>query len=143
MKLTSFTDYSMRVLLFAASNGNKLSSIREVSEAHNISSNHLMKVVHHLGKGGYLETIRGKNGGFRLGMMPKDIIVGELIRYTEEELEIVNGINEDNNEFDVSNNASFATVMKGSLDAFFEVADSYTLADLINDERPVPIDVAS
>ena len=64
----------------------ELSSIREVSEVYGISSNHLMKVIHHLGKGNYLETIRGKNGVFRLVKEPKDITIGELIRYTEDDL---------------------------------------------------------
>lgn len=143
MRLTSFTDYSIRVLLYAAVKGDDLSSIREVSEAHDISSNHLMKVVHHLGKAGYLETIRGKNGGFRLGMKPESIIIGEVIRYTEEDLEIVEGMGDNEVQFNAANNTNFASVMKGSLDAFFKVADSYTLADLIENARSIPIDVAS
>ena len=86
MRLTSFTDYSVRVLMHAAKKNGSLSSIREVSEEYAISKNHLMKVVHMLGKGGYLETIRGKNGGFKLGQNADKINIGKLIRFTEDDL---------------------------------------------------------
>ena len=89
MKLTAFYDYSVRVLLYVTINNDRLVSIKEVSKALVISQNHLMKIVHVLGKGGYLKTLRGKNGGFKLGMGPDEINLGSLIRYTEDDLSIV------------------------------------------------------
>jgi len=128
MRLTSFTDYSVRVLTYAALKKNELASIREVSEVYGISSNHLMKVIHHLGKGNYLETIRGKNGGFRLARDPKDISIGELIRYTEDDLAFINSNakNTDQNE-----KVSFNAIVEQALGSFIATVDNYTLADLV------------
>lgn len=128
MRLTSFTDYSVRVLTYAALKKNELASIREVSEVYGISSNHLMKVIHHLGKGNYLETIRGKNGGFRLARDPKDISIGELIRYTEDDLALINSNakNTDQNE-----KVSFNAIVEQALESFIATVDNYTLADLV------------
>lgn len=128
MRLTSFTDYSVRVLTYAALKKNELASIREVSEVYGISSNHLMKVIHHLGKGNYLETIRGKNGGFRLARDPKDISIGELIRYTEDDLALINsnGKNRDQNE-----KVNFNTIVEQALGSFMATVDNYILADLV------------
>jgi len=128
MRLTSFTDYSVRVLTYAALKKNELASIREVSEVYGISSNHLMKVIHHLGKGNYLETIRGKNGGFRLARDPKEISIGELIRYTEDDLALINSNakNTDQNE-----KVSFNAIVEQALGSFIATVDNYTLADLV------------
>jgi len=116
------------VLTYAALKKNELASIREVSEVYGISSNHLMKVIHHLGKGNYLETIRGKNGGFRLARDPKDISIGELIRYTEDDLALINSNakNTDQNE-----KVSFNAIVEQALGSFIATVDNYTLADLV------------
>ena len=87
-----------------------------------------MKVIHHLGKGNYLETIRGKNGGFRLARDPKDISIGELIRYTEDDLALINSNakNTDQNE-----KVSFNAIVEQALGSFIATVDNYTLADLV------------
>ena len=137
MRLTSFTDYSVRVLMYVAKKDGELASIREVSEIYDISSNHLMKVVHQLGKGGYLHTIRGKNGGFRLGKEPKDINVGELVRYTEDDLNIVECFNNDKSRCALLEECNFSGIMGEALDAFLSTVDKYTLADLIQVKAPM------
>ena len=137
MKLTSFTDYSVRVLMYVAIKKGKLASIREVSEVYEISSNHLMKVVHLLGKGGYLDTIRGKNGGFRLGKEPKDINLGEPVRYTEEDLNIVECFSNKEGRCVLREECNFSNVMKEALLAFLTTIDNYTLEDLISDKEPI------
>ena len=130
MRLTSFTDYSVRVLMHSTIKDGELASIREVSELYDISSNHLMKVVHHLGKGGYLKTVRGKNGGFRLGRPPEDIKLGDVIRYTEDDLNIVECFDEESTTCQLKENCGFEKVVTEALGAFLEIADNYTLADL-------------
>ncbi|MBT6032369.1 MAG: Rrf2 family transcriptional regulator [Kordiimonadaceae bacterium] len=137
MRLTSFTDYSVRVLIYVSQKNGDLASIREVSEAYDISRNHLMKVVHLLGKGGYLDTIRGKNGGFRLGKEPKDINIGALIRYTEDDLSIVECFSGTDGRCTLVNNCSFSHVMQEALQAFLSTADKYTLEDLVKDNEPM------
>lgn len=128
MRLTSFTDYSVRALTYAAMKKEELSSIREVSEVYGISSNHLMKVIHHLGKGNYLETIRGKNGGFRLARDSKDINIADLVRYTEDDLVLVKG---HETTSDRSAELNFSGIVDEALDSFMTTLEKYTLADLV------------
>lgn len=130
MKLTSYTDYSLRLLMYVAVNDDRLVSIREVSEVFAISRNHLMKIVHELGKGGYLKTVRGKNGGFRLGMAAKDINLGKLIRYTEDDLNVVECFDEKDSDCKIIEHCMLAGVLQMALNSFFEVLDGHTLEDL-------------
>lgn len=89
MKLTNYTDYSLRVLIFLASrHSDELSNIKEIADTYSISKNHLMKVIYRLGQLGYVETIR-RGGGIRLGMTPEDINIGEVVRNTEDDFNIV------------------------------------------------------
>lgn len=137
MRLTSFTDYAVRVLMYVAKKDGELASIREVSEVYEISSNHLMKVVHLLGKGDYLDTVRGKNGGFRLGKEPKDINIGALIRYTEDDLSIVECLGKKVGRCALIEECNFSDVMADALAAFLGVADKVTLADLMKEKPPM------
>lgn len=137
MRLTSFTDYAVRVLMYVAKKDGELASIREVSKVYDISSNHLMKVVHLLGKGNYLDTVRGKNGGFRLGKKPQDINIGELIRYTEDDLSIVECLGKKEGRCALIEECNFSNVMADALTAFLGVADKCTLADLIEEKQPM------
>ena len=116
------------MLTYAAMKKEELSSIREVSEVYGISSNHLMKVIHHLGKGNYLETIRGKNGGFRLVKEPKNINIGELIRYTEDDLTLGKSKNE---KLDQTKSLSFSVVVYEALNSFMATLENSTLDDLV------------
>lgn len=83
MELNQFTDYSLRALIFVALREGEMSSIKQIASAFAISENHLVKVVHKLGKLGYLQTVRGRNGGVKLARQPEDIGVGEVVRAVE------------------------------------------------------------
>ncbi|MDG1707496.1 MAG: Rrf2 family transcriptional regulator [Emcibacteraceae bacterium] len=137
MRLTSFTDYSVRVLTYAAMKKGELASIREVSEVYGISSNHLMKVIHHLGKGDYLETIRGKNGGFRLAREPKDIKIGDLIRYTEDDLALIASGSNKGSSTTKLDEFNFGSIVNEALESFMVSMDDYTLEDLVKGQSIV------
>lgn len=84
MRLTSYTNYALRTLMFAALDAPSLVRVQDVAEAHGISRTHLVKCVHHLGQWGYLANMRGRGGGFRLARPAETITVGEIVRRTEE-----------------------------------------------------------
>jgi Rrf2 family nitric oxide-sensitive transcriptional repressor len=83
MRLTVYTDYSLRVLMYLALNSERLPTIAEIATTNRVSKNHLMKVVYDLGQAGYVETLRGRNGGLRLGREPEKIGLGDVVRHSE------------------------------------------------------------
>src|SRR4051812_29094043 len=89
VRLTLYTDYALRVLMYLGLRGNGLVSIREIAEAYRISENHLTKVVHGLSRSGFVKTLRGRGGGLRLAMPPKQILVGAVVRTTEDDMALV------------------------------------------------------
>ena len=89
MRLTLWTDYALRTLIYVGAKGGRLSTIAEIAESFDVSKTHLMKVVNRLGQQGYIETVRGKGGGIRLGRPPAEIRVGAVVRETEEDLAVM------------------------------------------------------
>ena len=132
MKLTNYTDYSLRVLIFLATkNSNELVNIKDIADTYSISKNHLMKVIYELGKLGYVETIRGRNGGIRLGKAPEQIKIGEVIRKTEDDFNLVECFNKEKNNCILSPNCGLKHVLNKALSAYLSVLDQYTLQDVI------------
>ena len=89
MRLTDYTDYTLRVLMFCAANPDRLVTIAELAEHHHLSKNHLMKIVNDLARQGVIATTRGRGGGMRLLKDPTQIVVGEIVRRTETDFRIV------------------------------------------------------
>ena len=126
MRLTRYTDYAMRVLLYLGSRPDRLCSISEIATAYGISQNHLMKVVSDLVSAGYLESVRGRSGGIRLALPAKDINVGELIRYTEDDFDLV-----ECGKCIIAPACGLTSVLDEALVAFLAVLGRYTLADVL------------
>lgn len=133
MRLTSFTDYTLRVLIYlgAHQGENHLATIGDIAAAYGISENHLMKVVHQLGQQGYVETVRGKGGGIRLARKPALINLGEVVRAAEDDLAIVECFQPGNDRCPIAPTCALQGVLRGALDAFLNVLDRRTLADLL------------
>src|ERR1700746_3896629 len=93
MRLTFSTDYALRLLMLVGLESDRLVTIQDVADRFGISKNHLMKVAYQLGQAGYLETVRGRNGGLRLGKAPSQIGVGEVVRRMEQDFAVVEGEN--------------------------------------------------
>jgi Rrf2 family transcriptional regulator, nitric oxide-sensitive transcriptional repressor len=126
MRLTRYTDYAMRVLLYLGSQPEKVCSIGEIARAYGISQNHLMKVSHDLGKAGYVEGVRGRSGGIRLARPAERINVGAVVRGTEEGFELV-----ECGSCVIAPACRLTGVLDEALAAFMAVLDRYTLADLL------------
>lgn len=130
MRLTLHTDYSLRVLMYAGLKDGELSTIAEIAAHFDISRSHLMTVVHDLGRLGYLQTVRGKNGGFRLMEKPSQINVGAVVRDTEEELEIV-GCLQGTGYCRIEQVCILRRTLREATKAFLLVLDKYSLEDLL------------
>lgn len=129
MRLTAHTDYALRILLHAAlqakENPAALLSIAEVAAAHAISRNHAMKVVNQLANAGFLETIRGRGGGFRLGRPAGEINLGEVVRLTEPCLSPA-----DCGNCLLSPQCGITPILRRAVGAFLAELDRHTLADV-------------
>lgn len=134
MRLRSFSDYSLRVLMYLGIHPDRLATIAEIAAAHQISENHLMKVVHQLGCGGYIETVRGKGGGMRLARAAKDIVLGEVVRQTEGDFALVECFAE-NSSCRIAPACRLHGILDEALSAMFLVLDAYTLADLLENPQ--------
>ena len=131
MRLTVYTDYSLRTLLFLAIRGNDyLATIQEIADTYNISKNHLMKVTYELGKLGYIETIRGRGGGIRLAVDPSSVSIGTVVRQTEEDFQIVECFDKEKNLCIISPVCKLKHALNEALAAYLAVLDQYTLADV-------------
>jgi Rrf2 family nitric oxide-sensitive transcriptional repressor len=139
MQLTRYSDYSLRVLIYLAVRPDALATIEEISRAYGISKAHLMKVVHHLGRAGFLNTVRGRGGGFSLARPPREISVGDVIRHTEDRMDLVECFDPDTSRCRIEPACGLRGVLEEALDAFLDTLDRYTLADLVTRRRK-PLD---
>lgn len=127
MQLTRYTDFSLRVLMYLAVHPDRLSTITEISQAYDISRNHLVKVVHELGGLGYIYTQRGKQGGIRLARASDDINVGSVVRHVEK----INIVNCSEPRCPILPACNLKHALDRARDAFLEELDRYTLTDLV------------
>ena len=133
MRLTIFTDYALRVLIYLGAHHDeeRLATISDVAIAYGISQNHLMKVVHQLAKLGYVETIRGKGGGMQLARSPAQINLGAVVRGTEDDLALVECFQEGAPKCPIVSACTLQGILAQSLQAFLDVLDGHTLDDLL------------
>jgi len=131
MKLTSFSDYSLRVLIYLAADPSRRATIAGIATAFDISENHLTKVVHLLGKEGLLDNVRGKGGGINLAQAPEQIVVGRVVRATEGAPMPAACFGDHPDQCRIHRSCRLKGVLKEATDAFYAVLDRYTLADLV------------
>jgi Rrf2 family nitric oxide-sensitive transcriptional repressor len=134
MRLTLHTDYSLRVLIHVAVADGRLITINDIAKTFDISKQHLMKVVNNLGQKGYLDTVRGRGGGIRLRRPPHDVNIGQVVRETEETLDVV-GCLERRGYCPIQRVCELRGVLNEATQAFLAILDGYTLADLIKPRR--------
>lgn len=131
MQLSAYSDYSIRVLMHAALRAPERTTVDEVAQAYGISRHHLVKVVHDLGRSGYLETHRGSGGGFTLALPPEKIRLGEIVRLGEETESVIECTDSRNHPCRIFQACRLKGVLDEAAAAFFAVLDGYSLADLV------------
>lgn len=135
MKLTSFTDYSLRVLMYLAADPQRRATIAQISAAFEVKENHLTKVVHHLGKCGWVATVRGKGGGLMLAKPATAISVGMVVRDTEGRAGPAECFSPEQNNCAISSCCHLKGVLAEAVSAFYLVLDGYTLADITSNPK--------
>jgi Rrf2 family nitric oxide-sensitive transcriptional repressor len=130
MRLTNFSDYAMRVLMYAAAKGDRLITIEEAATVYGISRAHLMKVANQLTRSGFLKAVRGRSGGLALAMRPEKIRLGDVVRATEPDFALVECFMK-GNRCVISGRCRLRRIFGEALDAFVTTLDRYTLADLL------------
>lgn len=137
MRLTNWSDYSLRVLMYCAActEREQPPTISEIAQAHAISRSHLTKIVMTLSGLGLLETTRGRGGGLRLLMPAEEIVLGEVIRHTETDFTLVECFDQGHNTCRLDGHCRLKGVFKQAMDAYLSVLDGVTLADLV---KPMP-----
>lgn len=130
MRLTVYSDYALRLLMYLAVKEDELATIAEIAEAYGISKNHLTKVAHELGLAGYVETVRGRGGGLRLARASERIFLGEVVRHTEPDMALVPCFAPVDDDCVIERCCVLRKALQRASDAFLAVLDGYTLADL-------------
>jgi Rrf2 family nitric oxide-sensitive transcriptional repressor len=130
MRLTSFTDFALRLLMYAAAHEGRLITIEEASEVYDISRAHLMKITNTLTRAGFQKAVRGRSGGLTLAKPPSKIQLGDVVRVTEPDFALVECFGT-GNQCTITRSCRLRGILHEGLDAFAAVLDSYTLADLM------------
>jgi Rrf2 family nitric oxide-sensitive transcriptional repressor len=134
MKLTAFTDYSLRVLIYLATQPGQRATIAQIAAAYDVSENHLVKVVHFLGKQGWLKNVRGKGGGLELALAPERIGLGQVVRQTEGQA-VAECFGEGGGNCCIAPACRLRGVLGEAVTAFYGVLDRYHLADLVTNRQ--------
>ncbi|MFT4065705.1 Rrf2 family transcriptional regulator [Paraburkholderia sp.] len=140
MRLTDYTDYALRVLLYLAVRGDGLATIQDISQAYGISKNHLMKVVQQLSERGWVETVRGRHGGLRLGEQALALTVGDVVRLTENDFALVGCLPDRQGEQRacvITSHCRLRGALLAARDAFLAELDRYTIAEVAQPQGPL------
>lgn len=134
MRLASFTDYSLRVLIYLAIKGEQRSTVSEIADKYQISKNHLVKVVHNLSRMGVIDSFKGKGGGVCLSTSPEKINIGLLIKELESDSFLVECFGPNTN-CKINPSCKLKSVLKVAETNFFATLENYTLADILTNKR--------
>lgn len=131
MRHTYYSDYALRMLMYLAIHPDRLCTIEEIAASYQLSRNHLTKLAHQLGRNGFVRTVRGRSGGLALAMAPSDIVVGAVIRTTEEDFALVECFRRDDNLCVLTPACRLRGLFASALHAYLGVLDGCTIADLV------------
>jgi Rrf2 family nitric oxide-sensitive transcriptional repressor len=130
MRLTDYTDYTLRVLMYCALHPERPVTIAELAEGHGVSKNHLMKIVNDLARQGLLQTTRGRGGGLRLLKNPADIGIGDVVRASETDFRMVECFDASYSRCTLTPHCQLKQVIQSALSSYLAALDKVTLADI-------------
>jgi Rrf2 family nitric oxide-sensitive transcriptional repressor len=131
MRLTAYTDYALRTLMYLGMNPDRLVTVQEIADEHGIAKNHLAKVVHQLGLLGYIETLRGRHGGLRLGRPANEIVIGNVVRHTETDFHMAACFDPESAGCSYAGQCGLQGVLGQATTAYLHVLDQATLDQML------------
>ncbi len=131
MRLTKQTNYAVRILMYCAANGDNLSRIPEIAKAYHVSELFLFKILQPLTKSGLMETVRGRNGGVRLGKPSERISLYDVVRVTEDSFSMAECFEDGSVDCPLMDSCGLNVALHRALDAFFDVLKEYSIDDLV------------
>ena len=137
MRLTNYSDYALRLLIYVAVHPDRFVTIAEISGSYKISRNHLMKIANDLAMAGILETVRGRNGGLRLARPATEISIGTVVRLTESDSPLVECFDPATNSCVITKACRLKHLFAQALEAFYQKLDEETLADLVRQPKSI------
>ncbi len=137
MRLTSYSDYALRMLIYVAVHPDQFVTISEIAKSYGISKNHLMKIANELAVAGVLEAVRGRNGGLRLARPAEDISIGAVVRMTESRSDLVECFDPATNTCVITRACRLKHLLAQALEAFYLHLDGATLADLARQPKSI------
>lgn len=132
MRLTMFTDYSLRTLMYLSLNKDRVCTAREITEKYNISLNHTVKVVHKLSQAGYISSMKGRGGGLRLDILPENINLWQVIKLLEPDFNVVECFDKEHNSCKIVSVCDLKIILEEATHAFCDTLAKYSLADIIS-----------
>ena len=137
MRLTRQTNYAVRILMYCAANEGRLSRIPEIAQAYSVSELFLFKILQPLVEAGLVETVRGRNGGVRLGRAASQITLFDVVRVTEESFSMAECFDSDSADCPLIDSCGLNAALREALGAFFAVLEKHTIADLVRSRSDV------
>lgn len=137
MRLTRQTNYAIRILMYCGANQGRLSRIPEIASAYGVSELFLFKILQPLVEHGMVETVRGRNGGVRLGKPASDITLFDVVRVTEDNFAMAECFEKDATDCPLVDSCALNEALRKALGAFFEVLESYTIENLVESKSNV------
>lgn len=137
MRLTRQTNYAVRIMMYCAANSGRLSRIPEIASAYGVSELFLFKILQPLVEARLVETVRGRNGGVRLGRAASEITLFDVVRVTEENFAMAECFENDAAECPLIDSCALNVALRKALGAFFDVLESYTIEDLVKERTDV------
>jgi len=134
MQLTLYTDYSLRVLLYLGLKSRRMATITDIAQSYGISRNHLVKVVHNLATQGFIHSTRGRGGGITLARPAAEINIGDVVRHTEVNFDLVECFDRERNTCPIAVACILKSALYEAQQAFMSVLDRYSLADVLENK---------
>ncbi|MBE6023872.1 MAG: Rrf2 family transcriptional regulator [Cellulosilyticum sp.] len=131
MQLSKFTDYTFRVLIYMAMHQDELCTVEQLANVLQVSEHHLKKVIHKLAKTDYLISMKGRAGGLRLGLQPEQINLGDVLKLTEDTMNIVTCLHDQDTCAFITGECKLKWIIGQALERFIEEFSHYTLKDIL------------